>query len=69
MPEVQAILFKKKYYSTKRARKWLKDNNFRAIKRVHKTNEFLRYRLRKPSKKRKYRVKNFSKTIKAIIEY
>lgn len=46
---IQAILFKKNYYNSYSARKYMKKHKFKPIKRVHKTKNFLRYRLKNPS--------------------
>lgn len=45
---IQAVLFKKKYYTSEQARKYLKKKKYKPIKRVHKTENFLRYRLKNP---------------------
>lgn len=49
---VQAVVFSSNW-TAKNARKWLKKNNFKAIKRVHKTSGgFLRYRIVDPNKRK-----------------
>lgn len=65
---LQAILFDNNYYNSDKARKWLKKNGYKPIKRVHKTENYLRYRLKKPNKKKKYRTIKLGYKIKAIIE-
>ena len=67
--KVQSLLFDKKKFDATTARKWLKKNNYKAIKRVHKTNKYLRYRIIKINKKHKYKTINFGKNIKAIVIY
>jgi len=64
--EIQAVIFKNKYYSTAEARKWLKDNNHKPIKRVHKTTNYLRYRLTEPTYKY-YITKSAGKKIKLVM--
>lgn len=48
MPRVQAILFDRKYFTATKARKWLKEHDYKPIKRVDRTKNFLRYRIRSP---------------------
>lgn len=67
--KIQAVLFDNKFYNTTDARKWLKKNNYKPIKKVHKTKNYLRYRIRKPKKNKNYRFINFGKNISAIIEF
>jgi hypothetical protein len=45
---IQAILFDRDYWDTKRAREYLKEFKFNPIKRVHITDKYLRYRLLQP---------------------
>ena len=67
---IQAIIFQKKYYTTKKARTFLKKNKFTPIKRVHKTNEYLRYRLQNPSKFKRFITKSILKgKVKLIIGF
>jgi hypothetical protein len=47
--EIQAVLFDKYKYTAYQARTWLLDNDIKPIKRVHKTQNWLRYRIREPS--------------------
>ena len=65
--KLQAILFDKKRYNTTKARRWLRSKNYVPIKRVHKTLNYLRYRLREPSKSYDYRTIVLGKGIKAIL--
>jgi len=66
---IQAILFDNKYYTTQEARKWLYDNDFKPIKKVHKTDKYLRYRITEPNNKDKYRIKKINNNINFIIGY
>jgi len=45
---IQAVLFGISDWSTNDARKWLKNHNVTPIKNVHKTANFLRYRIKAP---------------------
>ena len=65
---IQAILFEKDKFTTDKARKFLKKHNYIPIKRVHKTENYLRYRIRRPKDKTMYRMINFGDDIKAVIE-
>ena len=62
---IQAILFPIKKFSCLTARKYLFNHNHRPIKRVHKTKNYLRYRLTEPKKKDKY----ISKKLKSGVIY
>jgi len=66
--KIQAILFKRNKFDSKKARKFLDKHNHKPIKRVHKTTNYLRYRLTKPKNKGMYRMINFGNDIKAVIE-
>ena len=50
MSQIQAIIFDKKKWTASKARNWLKKNRFKPLKAVHKTENYLRYRLKTPSK-------------------
>lgn len=63
----QAILFDKKKYSLNKANKWLKDHNYKPIKKVHETSNNYRFRLNKPNKNAKYKTKEISDGIKLIL--
>ncbi len=45
---IQSIDFDKKQFTLDKARKYLKAHNYKAIKRVYKTDDFLRYTLSEP---------------------
>lgn len=47
--EIQAIIFPRATWSPTVARAWLKSNGHAPMKRVHKTHQFYRYRLRDPA--------------------
>ena len=65
---IQSIMFEKNKYNTEKARKWLKKYNYKPIKRVDKTKNFLRYRIREPKKGTMYRTINFGDDIKSVVE-
>lgn len=65
----QALLFDKDQYTALFARDWLRKNKLVAIKRVHKTDKYLRYRLRAPNKAKSHRTIELKKGILMIIEY
>ena len=44
----QAVLFGISDWSTNDASKWLKNHNITPIKNVHKTDYYLRYRIKTP---------------------
>ena len=55
---LQAILFSINEWTADDARKWLKSHNIIPLKRVHKSTQFLRYRIKTPTyKKYYYRIK------------
>ena len=59
MIEIQSIIFNKSIWTQPMARSWLKLHNFKNIKPVHVTKNFLRYRIRKPTYN-KYRIKKIN---------
>ena len=69
---VQACLFSINDWTTDNARKWLQEHNIIPLKRVHKTEQFLRYIIKIPDyKKHYYRIKTITQypLIKFIMEY
>lgn len=48
--EIQAVLFDITKWNTKAAKKWLAQHKLVPMKRVHKTDLFLRYRIHDPKK-------------------
>lgn len=69
MSYIQAILFDDSLYDTKKALQWLRKHNYTPIKRVHRTNNYLRYRLVEPNDTDRYRTKKITDGIKFIIGY
>ena len=67
--QIQAILFKKDYFTIKQANALLKRNNFKKIKPFDITNTYLRARLITPNYKRFiYRISSISPKIDVIYE-
>lgn len=64
---IQAVLFDKQHWSTDAARKWLKNKGYVPIKRIHVTDNYLRYRLQQPIKTN-YITKDIGNHIKLIIQ-
>jgi len=66
---IQAVLFDKNYWNTTNARAHLKASNKNPIKRVHITDNYLRYRLIEPNyKKYHYLFKKGNNNIDYIIQ-
>ncbi len=54
---IQAVIFSKSEWTTNNARIWLKSHNIIPIKRVHKTKNYLRYRIVEPDQFKNYYMK------------
>ena len=67
MSKIQAVIFQRANYSPRGARKYLKDNGLKRIKRVHKTHNFLRYVLEDPKKYSRFASKKIAKDNLQII--
>lgn len=48
---LQAVIFDKEHYDTYRAMAWLNKHHYHPIKHVHKTKNWLRYRISEPDYK------------------
>ena len=66
---VQAVIFRDSKYTADTARKWLHKHGYKAIKRVHKTKNFLRYRILDPSAFSRFSNYRISKNIYLVIGY
>ena len=69
---LQAVLFSINDWNTEECRKWLYKHDYKPLKRVHKTNTFLLYRILEPNyNKYVYRIKTIQKypLIKIILQY
>jgi len=70
MSEIQSVIFMKKFYDTKKARRFLKRNKLKAIKKVHITENYYRYRIRNPKRYKTFRTKPLKKKrVKVIIGF
>lgn len=67
--QVQAILFKKDKWSSKKSLFWLKEHNYNPIKEVHITKNFRRYRIRNPDKFKRFITKKLKNNIDLIIGF
>lgn len=56
---IHTIAFNKNIWSCNEARKWLNDHNEKAIKPVHKTANYLRYRLFPPEMFKSFVTKSY----------
>ena len=66
---LQAIVISKDHYSKRAANNWIKLHGFRPIKKMHETINTYRFRLKTPSDKYDYRMKQLTSGIKAVIQY
>lgn len=64
---VQALIFRKDHFTAKAARAWLKKHHYRAMKRVHETPNYFRYRIKEPIDRGRYRLIEFTPGIKAVM--
>lgn len=48
MSQIQSVLFDKNYWTLDEAKRWLRDNNLKPLKKEHTTKRFYRYRIRNP---------------------
>lgn len=65
--KIQSVLFPIKKYSIEDARKWLNKEKLKPIKRVHKTDNFYRYRIENPKDFQKFTIKTLNNEIELII--
>jgi hypothetical protein len=66
---IQAVLFSRNNFNTRRARQWLRQHNLVPIKRVHKTPGYLRYRIMEPDSAASYSTKKVKEGIKIVLMY
>jgi len=69
MSEVQAVLFDNTRWTATTARAWLKENEFKPIKRVDKTENLLRYRITPPSRYKRFRIKRAKDGVSFVIGF
>ena len=68
--KIQSVLFDRNFYTSKSARAFLKKHKLKPIKRQHKTQNFLRYRIQNPDKFKRFITKSVKKnTIKFVIGF
>ena len=65
--KIQAVLFDKRLFTTAQARRWLIKNDLRAMKVVHITGSYLRYRVEDPNHFRRFSTKKLSNGVEAVI--
>lgn len=63
---IHTIAFDNKKWTPTAARKWLSDHNEKAIKPVHKTTNWLRYRIRDPNIFKSFVTKKYDNGINII---
>lgn len=69
---VQAIIFKKQYWTPETCRHYLSTHKLTPIKRVHETANHYRYRIKEPNKNMRYVTvpsRTYPKTVKYVIEF
>jgi len=59
--KVQAVLFDNKKFNAAKARRWLTKHNYHPIKRMHRTEDKLRYRMKDPKRFDKFRTLKLGK--------
>ena len=64
--KIQAVLFDKRLFTTAQARQWLRKNDLRAMKVVHITERYLRYRIEDPNQFRRFSTKKLSNGVEAL---
>jgi len=67
--EVQSVIFARQYWSTTRARKWLRKHKFVWNSKVDIKPNFIRFRQFDPSRYKKYRIKKIKPTVELVIGY
>lgn len=67
--EIQAVLFDRIYWDIPEAYSWLVEHNFKPIKAAHSTANYIRYRLKLPSKYRRLRTLKTHQGISLIIGF
>ena len=69
MSEVQGVNFDRRKWTSDKARQWMRQNKYKPIKRVHKTANQLRYRIKNPKRFRRFRVKELGKGISLVLGF
>lgn len=69
MSETQSVLFDNEKWNTIKAMRWLKNHNIKPLKRVHKTEDKLRYRVNDPSNYSRFRTKKLGGGIELVLGF
>lgn len=70
MSKIQSLLFDRKYFDTKKAELWMKRNNFKSIKKVDITKNFLRFRQKNPNLFKNFRIIELNgNKVKAVLGF
>jgi len=69
MSGVQSILFQRRYWTEARAREWLAKHDMHSRKKVHITEDTLRFRQEEPELFDHFRTKKITPTITYIIGF
>lgn len=70
--DIQAVIFDSTHWSIPQASYWLKSHGYNPIKRVDRTTNFLRYRIREPQEFARFstqKINHKGKLIELIIGY
>jgi hypothetical protein len=63
---LQSVIFDKRYWDSIEASSWLRSHKLKPIKRVHKTHNYLRYRINEPMEFNRFITRNLGHGIKFI---
>ena len=69
MPQIQSVLFDNTIFDTFSSKKWLREHYIKPMKKVHKTDNFLRYRIETPPKNKRYMTIDYEKGVKIVLVY
>ena len=69
MSEIQAVIFSKQKWNTQEAEHWLKTHHITPMKAVHRTLNFLRYRIREPATFKHFIIKKETNGIEFVIGF
>jgi len=67
--KVQSVIFARCYWSTTRARKWLRKHGFAWDSKVDIKPNFIRFCQFDPSRYKKYRIKKIKPTVELVIGF
>ncbi len=69
MSQIQSVIFNSSRFTTDMARQWLKSNGLKPIKRVDRTNNSIRYRIKSPGFFKRFITKKTKKGISFVIGF